>query len=123
MIGYVTIGVRDMEKAKAFYSELLADLGASVMMDMGRIAFIGTGAGQPMLSICEPYDEGDPHPGNGNMVAIDPGSREMVDKLHARALELGATDDGAPGQRIEGVFYGAYIRDPDGNKLAFYQFG
>jgi catechol 2,3-dioxygenase-like lactoylglutathione lyase family enzyme len=123
MIGYVTIGVRDMEKAKAFYSELLADLGASVMMDMGRIAFIGTGPGQPMLSICEPYDEGDPDPGNGNMVAIDPGSREMVDKLYARALELGASDEGAPGQRIEDVFYGAYIRDPDGNKLAFYQFG
>ena len=123
MIGYVTIGVRDMEKAKAFYSELLSDLGASVLMDMGRIAFIGTGPGQPMLSICEPYDEGDPDPGNGNMVAIDPGSREMVDKLYAKALELGASDEGAPGQRIEDVFYGAYIRDPDGNKLAFYEFG
>jgi catechol 2,3-dioxygenase-like lactoylglutathione lyase family enzyme len=123
MIGYVTIGVCDMEKAKAFYTELLADLGANVMMDMGRIAFIGNGQGQPMLSICVPYDESDPHPGNGNMVAIDPGSKELVDKLYAKALELGATDEGAPGQRIDDVFYGAYFRDPDGNKLAFYQFG
>ena len=123
MIGYVTIGVSDMEKAKAFYSALLADLGAGVMMDMGRIAFIGAGQGQPMLSICVPYDENDPHPGNGNMVAIDPGSKEMFEKLYAKALELGASDEGAPGQRIDDVFYGAYIRDPDGNKLAFYQFG
>ncbi|MEP5763358.1 MAG: VOC family protein [Halieaceae bacterium] len=123
MIGYVTIGVSDMEKAKAFYSELLSDLGASVMMDMGRIAFIGAGQGQPMLSICVPYDESDPHPGNGNMVAIDPGSKEMVDKLYAKALALGASCDGPPGQRIEDVFYGAYFRDPDGNKMAFYQFG
>jgi predicted lactoylglutathione lyase len=123
MIGYATIGVSDMEKAKAFYSELLADIGASVMMDMGRIAFIGTGQGQPMLSICIPYNEEAPHPGNGNMIAIDPGSREMVDRLYAKALELGASDEGAPGQRIENVFYGAYVRDPDGNKLAFYQFG
>jgi predicted lactoylglutathione lyase len=123
MIGYATIGVSDMEKAKAFYSELLADIGASVMMDMGRIAFIGTGQGQPMLSICIPYNEEAPHPGNGNMVAIDPGSRDMVDRLYAKALELGASDEGAPGQRIENVFYGAYVRDPDGNKLAFYQFG
>jgi len=122
MIGYVTIGVKDMEKAKAFYSELLADLGASVTIDMGRIAFIGAGQGQPMLSICVPYDEGDPHPGNGNMVAIDPGSKEMVDKLYAKALALGASDEGAPGQRIDDVFYGAYFRDPDGNKMAFYQF-
>jgi len=123
MIGYATIGVSDMEKAKTFYSELLADIGASVMMDMGRIAFIGTGQGQPMLSICIPYNEEAPHPGNGNMVAIDPGSRDMVDRLYAKALELGASDEGAPGQRIENVFYGAYVRDPDGNKLAFYQFG
>jgi predicted lactoylglutathione lyase len=47
----------------------------------------------------------------------------MVDRLYAKALELGASDEGAPGQRIENVFYGAYVRDPDGNKLAFYQFG
>ena len=123
MIGYVTIGVNNMEKAKAFYTELLADLGASVMIDMGRIAFIGKGQGQPMLSICVPHNEKDPQPGNGNMVAIDPGSKELVDKLYAKALELGATDEGAPGQRIDDVFYGAYFRDPDGNKMAFYQFG
>jgi predicted lactoylglutathione lyase len=122
MIGYVTIGVSDMEKAKAFWSELLSDLGCSVLMDMGRIAMIGAAPDQPMIAVCTPYDEGAPNPGNGNMVAINPGSKEMVDKLHAKALELGGSDEGAPGVRIEDMFYGGYFRDPDGNKAVFFQF-
>ena len=123
MIGYATIGTRDMEKAKAFYTELLSELGASVVLDAGRIAFIGTGMDKPMLAVCIPYDEKDPQPGNGNMIAISPGSKEGVEKLYARALELGATSEGEPGQRIEDMFYGAYVRDLDGNKVAFYMFG
>ncbi len=123
MIGYVTIGTADMAKAKAFYSTLLAEIGAKEIMGMDRIVFYGTAADQPMLSICIPYNEEAQHPGNGNMVAINPGSKEMVDKMHAKALSLGATCEGAPGQRIEDMFYGAYIRDADGNKIAFYQFG
>ncbi len=123
MIGYVTIGVRDMDAAKAYYSELLSDLGASVLMDMERIAFIGTGMDAPMLAVCVPHNEGDPEPGNGNMVAISAGSKEQVDALYKKAIELGATCDGEPGQRIPDMFYGAYVRDPDGNKSAFYVFG
>ena len=120
MIGYVTIGTNDIEKAKAFYTELLEPLGAKVLMDMGRIAFIGTGTDQPMLAVCTPHDENTPAPGNGNMLAFPAGSRENVDKLYARAIELGATDEGEPGERMP-VFYGAYFRDPDGNKAVFYQ--
>ena len=123
MIGYVTIGVRDMDKAKAFYSELLADLGAKVLMDMGRIAFLGSSMDAPMLGICVPYDKNDPSPGNGNMVAINPGSKEKVDELYRKAIALGASSEGEPGQRVPDVFYGAYIRDADGNKIAFFQFG
>jgi predicted lactoylglutathione lyase len=92
-------------------------------MDMGRIAMIGSGMDAPMLAVCIPYDEKDPSPGNGNMVAINPGSKEKVDELYRKALELGATSEGEPGQRIADMFYGAYIRDPDGNKVAFFQFG
>ena len=123
MIGYVTIGVTDMEKAKAYYSELLADLGASVLMDMGRIAFVGTGMDAPMLSVCIPHNENDPQPGNGNMVAISAGSKEMADQLYHKAIALGASSEGEPGQRIPDMFYGAYVRDPDGNKMVFYVFG
>ena len=123
MIGYVTIGVNDMDKAKAFYTELLSDLGASVLMDIGRIAFIGTGMDAPMLSVCIPYNEDDPQPGNGNMVAISAPSKEKAEELYNKALALGGSCEGEPGQRIPDMFYGAYVRDPDGNKLAFYVFG
>ena len=122
MIAYTTIGVSDMEKAKAFYGELLGDMGVSVLMDLGRIAMLGSADGGPMLSICVPFDEAAPDPGNGNMVAIPPGSRELVDQLYAKAISMGATDDGEPGERMDG-FYGAYFRDPDGNKLCFCHFG
>ncbi len=123
MIGYVTIGVSNMDKAKAFYTELLSDLGARLLLDMERIAFVGKSMGAPMLAVCKPFDGKPNHPGNGNMVAINPGSKEAVDKLYHKALELGGTCDGEPGQRIPNQFYGAYIRDPDGNKLAFFHFG
>lgn len=123
MIGYVTIGVSDMTRAKAFYADLLADLDARILMDMDRIAFIGKSMGAPMLAVCTPYDQQPNHPGNGNMVAINPGSKELVDKLYHKAIDLGATCDGEPGQRIPDRFYGAYIRDQDGNKVAFFHFG
>ena len=122
MIAYTTIGVSDIEKAKSFYLELLEELGVTVFMDIGRLVALGTPEGGAMLAICTPYDEGDPDPGNGNMVAIQGGSAEMVDKLHAKALQLGASDEGAPGQRMDG-FYGGYFRDVDGNKFCFCHFG
>ncbi len=123
MIGYVTLGVSDMERAKTFYTELLSDVGASKLMDMDRIAFFGKDMASPMLAVCIPYDEQDNHPGNGNMVAINPGSKEACEKIYNKAIELGASCDGEPGQRIPDMFYGAYVRDPDGNKLCFFHFG
>lgn len=123
MIGYVTLGVSDMERAKSFYSTLLADMGASVLIDMERIAFIGTSMNEPMLAVCVPYDGEPSHPGNGNMVAIPAGTKENVDALYRKAIDLGASCDGEPGQRIPDMFYGAYVRDADGNKLAFFVFG
>lgn len=123
MIGYVTIGVSDMAKAKAFYGELLHDLGATVLLDLERIAFLGKSMDTPMLAVCQPFDGKPNHPGNGNMVAINPGSKEEVDRLYHKAIELGASCDGEPGQRIPNQFYGAYVRDPDGNKVGFFEFG
>ena len=66
-----------------------------------------------------PFDGGAATAGNGTIVALPVGSNEMVDQLHARALELGGTDDGAPGSRTES-FYGGYFRDLDGNKLVVF---
>lgn len=123
MIGYATIGVNDMEKAKSFYCDLFADQGAKVVIDAGRIAMIGTGPGTPMVAVCEPYNKEAPQPGNGTMLAFPTETKEAAAALHAKALSLGATDDGEPGQRVPDRFYGAYVRDPDGNKLCFFVFG
>ena len=121
MLGYCTIGVKDMDRATAFYNALLGEVGAKLLGDMGRIKFYGTDGKSTMLAICIPYDEQAQHPGNGNMVSISAGSRDNVDRLHARALELGGADEGGPGVRAAS-FYGAYARDPEGNKLCFYDF-
>ena len=119
MIGYTTIGTSDIDKACAFYDDLLGLIGASQVMGMDRIKFYGTGEGA-MLAICIPYDEQNQGCGNGNMVAINAGDRATVDKLYAKAMELGASDEGEPGERMP-IFYGAYVRDLDGNKLCFYE--
>lgn len=123
MLGYVTIGVTDMEKAKTFYTTLLADYGAQLLLDMGRIAMIGKSMQEPMLAVCIPSNGEQPHPGNGNMLAFPAGSKADVDTLYHKALELGASCEGQPGQRIPDRFYAAYVRDPDGNKMAFFEFG
>ncbi len=120
MIGYVTVGTNDIDKACEFYDALLGEVGAKQIFGMDRIKFYGTGPDQPMFAVCRPYDEQPQHQGNGNMVAIPGGSEEGVDKLYAKARELGATCEGEPGARMP-TFYGAYVRDLDGNKLCFFQ--
>ena len=120
MLGYATLGTSDMERAEAFYNELFAELGGKQLFGMDRIKFYGTSTDEPMIALCIPYNE-EPHErGNGQMVAIPGGTREGVDKLHAKAISLGATDEGPPGERLP-VFYGAYVRDLDGNKLCFFE--
>ncbi|SFE40740.1 Glyoxalase/Bleomycin resistance protein/Dioxygenase superfamily protein [Sulfitobacter brevis] len=123
MIGYATIGVSDMGRAKKFYTDLFESKGAKVVIDSGRIAFLSSGRDKPMLAMCEPYDGNAPTAGNGAMIAFSADSKEDVDQMYARAIEVGATDDGKPGQRIPDRFYGAYVRDPDNNKLCFFVFG
>lgn len=120
MLGYSTIGVNDMDRALAFYDALLGEVGAKQLFGVDRIKFYGTGTGGAMLAVCIPYNEEAQHAGNGNMVAIPGGDRAGVDKLYAKAIELGATDEGPPGERMP-VFYGAYVRDLDGNKLCFFE--
>jgi catechol 2,3-dioxygenase-like lactoylglutathione lyase family enzyme len=119
MLGYSTIGVNDMDRAVEFYGALLGEIGAKQLFDMGRIKFYGTDTDSAMLAICIPHDEQAQNRGNGNMVAIQ-GDRAGVDKLYAKAMELGATDEGEPGERSP-AFYGAYVRDLDGNKLCFFE--
>ena len=85
------------------------EIGGSQLMGMDRIKFYGTGGDGAMLAICIPYDEKEQNCGYGNMVAINAGDNETAAKLYAKAIELGATDEGEPGDRVPGVFYGAYV--------------
>ena len=131
MIGYVTLGSDNMPRARAFYDELLGStIGSKRIMefgdDMGGFTMWGSGFDKPGLAVTNPYNQQPAVAGNGNMAAIAAGSRANVDKLHAKALELGGTCEGPPGVRGEegpDAFYGAYFRDLDGNKLAAFCIG
>jgi catechol 2,3-dioxygenase-like lactoylglutathione lyase family enzyme len=117
MLAYATVGTRDLPRAGAFFDTLLAEIGAKRFMeDPGKFIAWGTGQDGAGLGVTVPFDGNPATVGNGCMVALQAGSREQVDRLHARALELGGSDEGAPGQRMEG-FYAAYFRDLDGNKF------
>lgn len=117
MIGYVTVGTNDMEKAAAFYDALLGEIGAGRFMDTEQFIAWSVSPKAPALSITKPFDGDKATVGNGTMIALAVDSTEKVDKLHAKAMELGGTDEGAPGPRGDSGFYAGYFRDLDGNKL------
>lgn len=116
MIGYVTLGTNDLPRAAAFYDTLLAELGARRTMDFGRGIAWGKSTDTPGLGIVKPFDGNAATAGNGVMVALAASSREEVDRVHRKALELGGKDEGPVGPRGDG-FYAGYFRDLDGNKL------
>lgn len=116
MIGYVTLGTNNFEKAAGFYDALLGSLGANRFMDMDTFVAWAVDPGKPMICISKPFDGKEASVGNGSMTAIAMDDQSKVDALHKKAMELGASDEGAPGLRGDG-FYGAYFRDLDGNKL------
>jgi hypothetical protein len=122
MIGYVMLGTNKFDEAAKFYDDLLSTMGAGRFMESDRFIAWANAPTSPAICICKPYDDNAATVGNGVMVAIMAGSREQVDSLYAKALELGGTDEGAPGQRSEG-FYAGYFRDLDGNKLNVFYMG
>ncbi|MGH6957686.1 MAG: VOC family protein [Caulobacteraceae bacterium] len=121
MIGYATIGSNDLEKALTFYDKVLVPLGGKRAFASDRMQGYA-GAGGAMLAVCRPYDEQKASPGNGNMVALQAASPDVVKEVHALALASGGADEGAPGERGPG-FYGAYFRDLDGNKVCVFKMG
>lgn len=116
MIGYTTLGTNNYESACSFYDQLFASIGESRIMDIDNFVVWGTSMDQPGFSITKPFDGNPATVGNGVMIAIIMSSKDAVDAFYAKAMELGAADEGAPGQRGEG-FYAGYFRDLDGNKL------
>lgn len=120
MIGYVTLGTNDFERAVEFYDQLLATIGIERLWKHGSMAAWGPSREHTALCVTAPYDGNPAVAGNGVMIALKVGDRDEVCAVHARALELGATDEGAPGPRGDHGFYGGYFRDLDGNKLNAY---
>ena len=116
MIGYVTLGTNDIQRAAQFYDALLGTLGATRMMESESFIAWSAPGGGPALSVIKPFDKKPATVGNGVMVALVMGSREQVDAFYHKAISLGAKDEGAPGPRGDN-FYAGYFRDLDGNKL------
>jgi catechol 2,3-dioxygenase-like lactoylglutathione lyase family enzyme len=122
MIGYVTIGTNDLARAAAFYDALLGEMGAKRMMENEQFVAWSVKPNQPGFGVTKPFNKKAATVGNGAMVALVVDSAAKVDAFHKKALQLGGTDEGAPGPRGEG-FYAGYFRDLDGNKLNFFYMG
>ena len=122
MIGYVTLGTNDMDRAAGFYDVLMEDFGCKRAWETDRfIAWSANEKGQ-LLLVIKPFDGEPATVGNGTMVALAATSTEQVERVHALALQLGGKDEGAVGPRGDN-FYAGYFRDLDGHKLAVYFMG
>ena len=125
MIGYVTIGALDVEKAMPFYDAVLGAIGYERQFFDGGWADYGLKGQDANTFICPPFDGQAARGGNGVMIAFKGESKEAVQAAHAAALAQGGVDEGAPGPRPADStsFYGAYMRDPTGNKIAVFTKG
>ena len=99
MIGYITLGTNNLEASAKFYDALLAELGAKRFMDMDSFIAWAITPDKPAISISKPFDGNPATVGNGVMIALALESSDQVDALYAKAMELGAMDEGAPGPR------------------------
>lgn len=123
MFSYVMLGTNDLARAVRFYDPLMALAGYPQAGRNEEGASWGTFSGNTTTGLCigRPFDRQCASVGNGVMIALNAHSIDHIQKLHALALSLGGTDEGEPGHRRhygEG-FHSAYVRDPDGNKIAF----
>lgn len=122
MIGYVTIGALDVEQAMPFYDAVLGAIGYErQFFDAGWAGYGPKGADTDTF-ICPPFDGQAARGGNGIMIAFKAPSTDAVRAAHAAALEHGGVDEGSPGPRPaeSTTFFGAYMRDPTGNKIAIF---
>ncbi len=127
MIGYTMYGSNDLDRAKAFYDKVFGSVGVGRLMEFptGAVAY-GVAWDKPMFAIGTPENGAPATVGNGAMMALVFDERAKVDAIHAAAVAEGGACSGPPGVRGEEgeqAFYGAYFRDPDGNKFCAFRVG
>lgn len=120
MLLYVTVGTNNLERAREFYDPVLATLGYQRRVQKDdEIGYAGEDDKRCRFWVLYPYDKQEATVGNGSMTTFLAPSRAAVRAFHAAALLYGGEDEGKPGLRpYHADFYGAYVRDPDGNKLS-----
>lgn len=126
MIGYVTIGALDGEKSGKFYDAVFGAIGDErKFADGGWIGYGPKGKDEHSVYVCPPHDKKPATSGNGMMIAFTAPSRDAVKAAYEAGLKAGGKDEGAPGPRPEDskTFYGAYLRDPTGNKICVFAKG
>ena len=116
MIGYVTLGTNDLQRAAKFYDAIAGELETRRMMEFDTFIAWGKPGGGAGIGLTKPFDGNAASVGNGVMVALEAKDEAQVQRLYDIALANGGTCEGPPGPRGEG-FYAGYFRDPDGNKL------
>jgi len=120
MISHTTLGTNDLKISEHFYARVLSSIGGTQIYKSDKVIFWEFEGGGSKLALTAPFDGGPATNGNGTMVAFTLASTNKVDEVFSIAMKLGATSEGAPGERNEGAFYGAYFRDLDGNKIAIF---
>ena len=121
-MGYCTVGSNNLPDALAFYDALLGSAGLSKLFDHPSGGRIYGKDGNLTFGVLGPYDKKPATVGNGSMFALRFDSPADVDKFHAKALSLGGSNEGDPGERAPKMYF-SYFRDLDGNKLCAYCFG
>ena len=126
MIGYITIGAQDSEKSGAFYDAVLGAIGNErKFSDGGWVGYGPKGEDTHNVYVCPPFDKKPASAGNGMMIAFVAPSKNAVNTAYQAGLNAGGSGEGAPGPRPEDstTFYGAYLRDPTGNKICVFAKG
>jgi catechol 2,3-dioxygenase-like lactoylglutathione lyase family enzyme len=122
LLSHVHVGISNFDRAFKFYSGVMASLG--FVLELSRpekswASWMEEGVPRPLFLIGHPFNGAAPNPGNGQMVAFLAPTRDVVDQCYAWATANGGIDEGGPGLRphYHPYYYGAYFRDPDGNKI------
>ena len=121
MLGYCTLGTNDLQASAEFYDPIAQILGHGRVMETDRTVMWGSPGQGAMFCVIKPLNEQDATVGNGSMFGFAADTDEQVDRIYAHALANGGSDEGPPGERSP-QFYGAYFRDPAGNKLVAFHF-